>query len=84
MCQDYSNLQERRNISKLYMIARGYWFPVYGLGKMNVLNGIFYKRERDVPTKLSLGWNKVSECHTKLQLAFALAMDTCWSELERL
>ena len=29
LCLDYSNLEERRNISKLYMIAR---FPVYGLG----------------------------------------------------
>ena len=29
---DYSNLQERRNISELYMIARGHWFYVYGLG----------------------------------------------------
>ena len=26
---DYSNLEERRHISKLYMIAR---FPLYGLG----------------------------------------------------
>ena len=32
LCLDYSNLQERRNISKLYMIARGHLFPVYGLG----------------------------------------------------
>ena len=24
LCLDYSNLQERRNISKLYMIARGH------------------------------------------------------------
>ena len=31
LCPDYSNLQERRSISKLYMIARGYLFPVYGL-----------------------------------------------------
>ena len=31
-CVDYSNLQERRNLSKLYMTARGHWFPVYGLG----------------------------------------------------
>ena len=29
---DYSNLQERRNISKLYMIAGGHWVHVYGLG----------------------------------------------------
>ena len=32
LCLDYSNLEERRNISKLYIIARGHWFPVYGLG----------------------------------------------------
>ena len=32
LCLDYSNLQERRYISKLYMTARGQWFPVYGLG----------------------------------------------------
>ena len=31
LCLDYSNLEERRNISKLYMIARGHLFPVYGL-----------------------------------------------------
>ena len=29
---DYLNLQERRSISKLHMIARGHRFPVYGLG----------------------------------------------------
>ena len=51
LCLDYSNLQESRNISKLYMVARGNSFHVYGLG-MNVLNGIFYKR--DVPTERSL------------------------------
>ena len=32
LCLDYSNLQERRNISKLYMTARGHLFPVYGRG----------------------------------------------------
>ena len=32
LCLDYSNLQDRRNISKLYMTARGHLFPVYGLG----------------------------------------------------
>ena len=32
LCLEYSDLQERKNISKLYMIARGYWVPVYGLG----------------------------------------------------
>ena len=32
LCLDYSNLEERRNISKLYMIVRGHLFPVCGLG----------------------------------------------------
>ena len=32
LCLDYSNLQEGRNVSKLYMIARGHLFLVYGLG----------------------------------------------------
>ena len=32
LCLDYSSLQEKRNISKLKMIARGHSFPVYGLG----------------------------------------------------
>ena len=32
LCLDYSNMQGRKHISKLYMIARGHWFPVYGLG----------------------------------------------------
>ena len=32
LCQDYSNLEERRNISKSYIIARGHWFPFKGLG----------------------------------------------------
>ena len=32
LCLDYSNLQEKRNLSKLYMIARGHLFPVYSLG----------------------------------------------------
>ena len=31
LCLDYSNLEERRNISKLYIITRGHWFPVYDL-----------------------------------------------------
>ena len=50
--------------------------------EMNVLNGIFYKR--DVPTEILLGWNKVSGCHTRLKLAtfFAdvrlLFLNICW------
>ena len=31
-CLDYSNLQERRNISELHMIAGGHLFSVYCLG----------------------------------------------------
>ena len=38
---DYSNLQERRNVSKLYMIV-GIDFLSMVL-EMKVLNGIFYK-----------------------------------------
>ena len=44
LCLEYRNLQERRNISKLYMIARGHWVPLYGL-KNECANGIFYKRK---------------------------------------
>ena len=54
---DYSHLQERRNISKLYMIARGHSFPVYGLG--NECAKQLFLQEKDVPTEISLGWNKV-------------------------
>ena len=28
---DYSNLQERGNINKLYIIASGHLFPIHGL-----------------------------------------------------
>ena len=59
LCLDYSHMQERRNISKLYMIVRGHWFHVYGLGNE------YATIEGDVPTKMSLGLNKVSGCHTK-------------------
>ena len=31
LCLDYSNLLQRGNINKLYMIARGHLFHVYGL-----------------------------------------------------
>ena len=48
LCLDYSNLEERRNINKLYMIARGHLFPAYVL-EMNVLNGLFYKRKMFQP-----------------------------------
>ena len=32
LCLDYSDMQEKRNIIKLYMIAVWHWFPVYGFG----------------------------------------------------
>ena len=32
LCLHYSNLQETRIISKLYMTGRRHWFPAYGLG----------------------------------------------------
>ena len=57
------NLQERRNISKLYMIARGHLFPVYALG--NECAQRYFLQEKDVLTETSLGRNKVSGCHTK-------------------
>lgn len=41
---DYSNLQERWNISKICMIARGQWVPVYGLG--DECASVFSTRER--------------------------------------
>ena len=41
------------------MIVRGHWFHVYGLGNE------FATIEGDVLTKMSLGLNKVSGCHTK-------------------
>ena len=44
LCLDYSDLQERRNISKLYMIDREHYF-LYMVLEINVLNGIFYKRK---------------------------------------
>ena len=48
LCLDYSSLQERRNISKLYMIDREHYF-LYMVLEMNVLNGIFYKRKTFQP-----------------------------------
>ena len=75
------------------MIVRGHWFHVYGLGNE------FATVEGDVPTKISLGLNKVSGCHTKpmRQLfcwldnalcqqmpPFASAIVACRHELERL
>ena len=47
LCLDYSNLQEWRNVSKLYMIARGYWFSVYGLENKFALI-FFILQEKDI------------------------------------
>ena len=63
LCLDYSNLQERRNISKLYMIVREHIFPVYGL--RNECSWQYFLQTKEVPNENSLGWNKVSGCHTK-------------------
>ena len=52
LCPDYSNMQESRNISKLYMIDRGHWFPVL---EMNVF--CYFVQEIDVPIEISLDWN---------------------------
>ena len=89
LCIDYSNLQERRNITKLYLIARGYWFPVYGLG--NECAERYFLQEEDATNKISFGWNKVSEYHTKPTNAFSQytpticsAVVACRLELERL
>ena len=43
MYLDYSNLQERRNISKLYMTVRGHL--LYIVLEVNVRNSIFYERK---------------------------------------
>ena len=51
LCLNCSDLQERRKISKLYMIAKGHWFPVYGLGNEYVWR--HFLQEKDVPTEIS-------------------------------
>ena len=60
---DYSNLQERRNVSKLYMIAKVHLFSVCGLG--NECGERYFLQEKDIPAGISLGWNKLSGCRTK-------------------
>ena len=50
---DYSNLQERRNISKLHMIARRHLFAVYCVG--NECAKRYLLQEKHFPTKISLG-----------------------------
>ena len=49
--------------TKLYMLARGHWFPVYGL--RNECAWRYFLQEKDVPTESTLDWIKVSGCHTK-------------------
>ena len=44
LCLDYSNLQERRNVSKSYILLEGIDF-LYMVLEMNMLNGIFYERK---------------------------------------
>ena len=88
LCLDYWNLQEKRNINKLYNCYRAFISCLCGLS-------IFYKR--DVSTDISLGWNKISGCYIKPATfwqcdnafsqhmsAFAPAIATCRRELERL
>ena len=49
---DSANLQERRNIGKLYTVTfRGHWFPFYGLENRSAL---YFLQKRVVPTKISL------------------------------
>ena len=59
------------------MIARGHWFPVYGL--RNEYAKQYFLQERDVPTEISLDWNKVSGCHTKPTLATFCLHDNAFS-----
>ena len=47
LCLDYSNLQEWRDVSKLYMIARGYWFSLYDLENKFALV-FFTLQEKDI------------------------------------
>ena len=92
MCLDYSNLQERRNISKLYKINRGHWFPVYGL--RNECAQRYFLQNIDVPTEISSGWNKVSAIQNRRRHLFCrrdnafsrytLAFAACRRELGRL
>ena len=70
LCLDYSNMQERRNTSK-YMITRRHWFLISSLWFwkwmwLTVFSTRERERKRDVPIEMSLSWNKVSGCHTKL------------------
>ena len=69
---------KKEEISKLYMIARGHLFPVYGLG--NEFAYWYFLREKDVPTEISLGWNKASGCHTKPTWATFLPSDNGFSQ----
>ena len=48
---------------KLYMLARGHWFPVYDL--RNECAWRYFLQEKDVPTESTLDWIKVFRRHTK-------------------
>ena len=96
LCLDYSNLQERRNISKLCMIARGHL--LYIVLEVNVCNSIFYERKMFRPKYhwveiKYLGtiqnWHGQLFClhdnaFSQYKPAFSLSVVACWRELERL
>ena len=90
-CLDFSNLQERGNISKFYINARGYWFSVYAPG--NEFAWVFPTREMFQPkhcvdeTKyLGAIQNQISNFLAEVMFFFqyALAIAMCQGELERL
>ena len=58
LCLDYSNQQERRNISKLYMIARGHLFPKYIWSWKCMCLTVFSTRER-CSNRNIIGWVKI-------------------------
>ena len=67
---------------KLYMIARGHWFSVYGLG-MNVLKCIFYKREISNWNIIGLKWTMwvsytTHSCWCDNEKYWDIYWDTCW------
>ena len=79
---DYSNLQERRNISKLYIIGIGHLFPAYRLG--NECAWRYFLQEKDVPIEISSGWNTVSGCHYKTDVGnFFCLRDNVFPNIRR-
>ena len=100
LCLDYSNQRERRNISKLYMIARGHLFPTYIWSWKCMCLTVFSTRER-CSNRNIIGWVKIkylgaiqNRCGQRFCLrdnafsqytpAFASAIVVCWRQLERL